>query len=554
MAKKITLQAPVINVTPDNVSIDNTGEDINDIIMSSGTDQTGDVLPTAEHDVNDLILNSQPYVEPETATLGGEWWKRTKDIAKQVGRYGELAIRGATPTLASTTAGFALGGPVGAAVGTVALPFGDLINSTLNRTVGTNLGMPSEIASRYLTPGIRPPETESERMAQAAGSSVGGVASELGAAFNLAKTAQSPVTRGVAQALSERPKLQLATSAPIGAATQYIYDETGNPILPMVAGMGAGALTGLRTTKRATQTISHEELMSESQNLFNKAKESGITFNKDNFGSAAKSFGTDLRGEGYTPNAYPKVASALEEMQNPTTPKDFTELSAIRKMIQNAQASADPSERRIASILKDKFDDYVLNAPKEHISAGDKGGLEAWKDARSSYNKLKKAEIFDDMLSNAELDKSKFTASGAENSLATQLRNLAKNDKKMRLFTTEEQNAIIEAAKGGSTQNMLKFFGRFAPTGVVGGIFTGGLLTNLPVVGPLISGGTVLSRKLATGQRAQDVQNLADMMRLGKKPELESRLRDVPTQTVRGALSSQQQKENKTKLTDLIPK
>ena len=125
------------------------------------------------------------------------------------------------------------------------------------------------------------------------------------------------------------------------------------------------------------------------------------------------------------------------------------------------------------------------------------------------------------MLSNAELDKSKFTASGAENSLATQLRNLAKNDKKMRLFTAEEQNAIIEAAKGGSTQNMLKFFGRFAPTGVVGGIFTGELAANLPVVGPLISGGTVLDRKLATGQRTQDVQNLADMMRLGKKPELE---------------------------------
>jgi hypothetical protein len=130
---------------------------------------------------------------------------------------------------------------------------------------------------------------------------------------------------------------------------------------------------------------------------------------------------------------------------------------------------------------------------------------------------------------------------------------LAKNDKKMRLFTTEEQNAIIEAAKGGSTQNMLKFFGRFAPTGVVGGIFTGELAANLPVVGPLISGGTVLARKLATGQRSQDVQNLADMMRLGKKPELESRLRDVPVQTVRGALSSQQQDEKKVKLTDLIP-
>ena len=544
MADKITLQLPTINVGKQE------DQNINDLVMSLG----GEPSKVAEHDINDLVMNSKPYVEPETATLSGEWWKRTKDIAKKAGRYGELAIRGATPTLASTTAGFALGGPIGAGVGTVALPFADLINSTLNRTVGTHLGMPSEIASRYLTPGIKPPETEGERVAQAVGSSVGGVASEIGAAQKIAETATSPVTRGVAKALSERPGLQLGMAAPVGGASQYVYDETGNPVLSILAGAGAGGLAGLRTTKRAIQTISHEELLAESQNLFNKAKESGITFNKNNFGNAAKSFGTDLRGEGYAPKQYPKVASVLEEMQNPATPKDFTELSAIRKMIQNAQASADPSERRIASILKDKFDDYVLNAPKDAISAGDKGGLEAWKDARSSYNKLKKAEIFDDMLSNAELDKSKFTASGAENSLATQLRNLAKNDKKMRLFTAEEQNAIIEAAKGGSTQNMLKFFGRFAPTGVVGGIFTGELAAKLPVVGPLISGGTVLARKLATGQRTQDVQNLADMMRLGKKPELESRLRDVPTQTVRGALSSQQQNEKKTKLTDLIPK
>jgi hypothetical protein len=273
MAKKITLQTPVINVTPDNLSVDNTGEDINDIIMSAGADQTNNARPTAEHDVNDLILNSQPYVEPETATLGGEWWKRAKDVGNVIGRHGELAIRGATPTLASTTAGFALGGPVGAAIGTVALPFGDLVNTILNKSFNTKLGMPSEIASRYLTPSIKPPETESERMAQAAGSAVGGTAAELGAAFNLAKTAQSPVTRGVAQALSERPKLQLGTSAPIGAGTQYIYDETGNPILPMVAGVGAGALTGLRTTKRAAEHINQEALLEESNTLFNKAKE-----------------------------------------------------------------------------------------------------------------------------------------------------------------------------------------------------------------------------------------------------------------------------------------
>ena len=120
------------------------------------------------------------------------------------------------------------------------------------------------------------------------------------------------------------------------------------------------------------------------------------------------------------------------------------------------------------------------------------------------------------MLYRAELDKSKFTASGAENSLAQQLRNLAKNEKQMRLFTKEEQQAIIEAAKGGNVQNMLKFIGRFAPTGPVTGIFTGGAIATNPVIGGTIAGTTAASRLAASQMRKTDVNKLADIMRAGQ--------------------------------------
>ena len=121
---------------------------------------------------------------------------------------------------------------------------------------------------------------EGERIAQSVGSALGGTSAEIGAAQKLAETATSPVTKNVAKALSERPGLQLGMSAPVAAASQYVYDETGNPIASMLVGGGVGALSGLRTTKRAAETVLHEDLVAESQNLFNKAKESGITFNK----------------------------------------------------------------------------------------------------------------------------------------------------------------------------------------------------------------------------------------------------------------------------------
>jgi hypothetical protein len=126
-----------------------------------------------------------------------------------------------------------------------------------------------------------------------------------------------------------------------------------------------------------------------------------------------------------------------------------------------------------------------------------------------------KADVFESMLENAKLDQSKFTASGAENSMAQQLRQLAKNDKKMRLFTKAEQAEINAAAKGTTAQNLLKFFGRFAPTGPVSGAFAGGASIYEPTIGIPLAVGAGLSRLGATALRRQSVERLADMMRLG---------------------------------------
>ena len=232
-----------------------------------------------------------------------------------------------------------------------------------------------------------------------------------------------------------------------------------------------------------------------------------------------KSVGKDLRSEGYDARLMPKVGVALEEMQNSAIPKDFEELSTLRKFIQNAQKSVDPDERRIASILKAEFDDYIANIPNSSIVGGDKQGLKAWKEARDTYSRMSKSEIFTDMLENAELDKTKFSMSGAENSLPNQLRLLAKNPKKMRLFTATEQEAIKQASKGTNTQNALRLFGKFAPTSAVSSIPA--LLTT-SVSGPLglaMTAGSMGARYGATKMRKADVNQLAAMMRAGIKKE-----------------------------------
>lgn len=261
-----------------------------------------------------------------------------------------------------------------------------------------------------------------------------------------------------------------------------------------------------------------EELSQQSTQSFNKARDSGVVFKPEQFVQKMTDVGAELRAEGYTPTAYPKITGVLSELQDVTRPKDFVELQALRKIIGGAQASPDKTERRLASILKSNFDDYVANAPETAISVGTKEGVQAWKDARDTYSRLSKSEIFTDMLEKAELDKTKFSMSGTENALTSQLRNLAKNDKKMRLFTPVEQDAIKQALKGSTSQNVLRLFGKFAPTSAVSSIPA---LLATSVSGPAglaMTAGAMGSRIAATKMRQSDVKNLAAFVRAnGKK-------------------------------------
>jgi hypothetical protein len=131
---------------------------------------------------------------------------------------------------------------------------------------------------------------------------------------------------------------------------------------------------------------------------------------------------------------------------------------------------------------------------------------------------MKKSEIFTDMLEDAKLDATKYTQSGAENSMAAQLRQLAKNDKRMAMFTSDERDAIRKAAKGDIPQNLLRFFGKFAPTGVITGGATGGVTYYDPITGVAIGAATLGSRAGATQYRMGTIEDLANQMRTGSKP------------------------------------
>jgi hypothetical protein len=456
-----------------------------------------------------------------------------------------LAYRAMAPTLAGAQIG-SYGGPLGAVVGSMAVPAADAVNSLINLIASPFTDkrlMPASQAIQNLmtragVPAAPETQTPTERVVGAGLESMTGVARTIPALIKASTTAASPVTRGVTEQLAVAPKTQAIVSPTAVMTGQTVTETTDNPLAGAAATLATGMAGGVKRPQKE-QALSTQALDRIATDRYNQLQQSGVQLKTDEFVNSMDKIAKGLRDEGYTPKAYPKISGAIEELTSTTQPKDWTELQALRKMIRGGQKSIDPEERRIASILLDDYDNYLMTVPKEAIAAGDmKNAGQLWSEARNAYSRMKKSEVFEDMLNEAKLDKSKFTQSGEENSLAKQLRQLAKNDKKMRLFTKDEQAAIEQAAKGGNVQNMLKFFGRFAPTGPVSGLFTGGATVMAPAVGIPMALGAAGSRAGATNMRRTSVEDLANMMRYGGVPQTTGgAFRAITPITARGLLS-----------------
>lgn len=444
-----------------------------------------------------------------------------------------IAARGAGPGALGATAGglmgAAIGGPPGAAVGaltgSLAVPAADALVSAYRGLTGGDVRLPSEMISERL-PGPRA-QTPGERMVEAAGSAFGGAAPQVAAARNMARLpgAAGVVGREAARA----PIAQLLAGPAAGATAQGVAETTESPVAGLAAGTALAGAAGLRPTRRET-VPTEAELKAQSKANYKILEQSGLQMDTPAFQRFTTALAPQLRADlGYVQSAYPKVAGALQEMAS-NAPKDVAELQALRKIIGGARASGDAQERLIAGELLDRFDDYVLNAPPNAIVGGNPAAVKAWQEARADYAKMKKSEIFTDMIEKAEL-----ATTSKVSSMAQQLSSLARNDKKMRLFSQDEQDAIKAAAKGGKLQDMLNVAGKFTPMTPAAAIFTA-----VAPYGAAVAATGLTAREVGTRLKQRDIDRLSQQMRLGREPSvLESFTANVPAMSARGMLSGQ---------------
>ena len=449
-----------------------------------------------------------------------------------------VAVRGATealaPVAAGAGAGFLMGGPVGAGVGALAGglagPTSDVLVQGYNRLMGTNQPTPSQTISSMI-PGPRA-ETPVERVIQGSAGALGGTAGSVGAGRAIMGAGQTvaPGTLAIGREAARLPVAQLITAPAATAAGQTVTEATGSPVAGLLTSAVTGAAAGLRPTKRGAVPTA-DELAAKSKANYDILDKSNFQLDNNQFETHMAAMPAKLRASaGYDPRTMPKVDVALSNLAA-GNPKTVQELDTLRTIIGTAAKSGDASERLAGKQLMDEFDTYVLNAPPSAVVAGDPQAMQAWKTARADYAKMKKSEVITDILDNADVSQG-----SKEASIASQLSALAKNDKKMRFFTADEQQAIREAAKGGTLQTMLRTIGKFTPMTPAAAIFTA-----VNPLGAYTAGAGMAAKSLAEQRRVQQTNALASRMRLGQTPEvIEGATANVPTFAARSAINNLQ--------------
>jgi hypothetical protein len=463
--------------------------------------------------------------------------KTTRSATEKFGRGLSSIARGAAVPVTGAIAGGALAGPPGALAGALALPAAELFTKGLNTLLPDryDISSPTAQIEKGLTKlGFPQPETRTERMLQVGGSALGGVGSQVGALGQLAKTATTPVGRGIAQTLSQQPARQVAAAFPAGATSQYVTEESGSPL----AGAAAGILTSIPFSmgaKGILQAPTVKELKGQAGQQYKFAEEAGAVFKGNAYNKFSTGLESTLQKEGLDKTLHPRVFAALERIKDTKGNVSLENMEILRRIGQSAGSSIDASERRLASMLVDNLDDFVENAQSAQLTKGSPEAIRALTDARELWKRAKKTEIIDDLKASAELRaEANYNQSGIENALRRKLVNLADNPKKLRAFSKEEQELIKSTAKGGPIQNALRLAGKLSPTSAIPAAIGGGAGFALggpygAVLLPMLGGAT---RQGATQLGLRNIEQLRNRLALGYQP--------IPQVSTRGLIGSRE--------------
>lgn len=312
-----------------------------------------------------------------------------------------------------------------------------------------------------------------------------------------------------------------------GQATEGTTYEGAARIGGALAGGGLASVPArMIASSQARKTIPTTEMLKQqAQDAYKASEQAGVIIKPDSYKTMVQDVGTTISNAGAHPSLHQGALAAFKSMVEVSgQPVTLKSLDTLRQVVKDVAGSTAAGERRIAKIMSGKIDDFARNLSEKDIlaSAGSpQAAVKSLQDARSLWSRKSKSELVGRLYEKAKTNADQYSQSGMENALRLQFKQLANNEKKMRMFTTAEQDAIKKAARAGSTQRIMRLVGKLAVRGPVSllphiglGAAAGGGLPGLIVAGAMAGLGEA-GKAAASSIRMKRLRAVDDLIRSG---------------------------------------
>ncbi len=266
------------------------------------------------------------------------------------------------------------------------------------------------------------------------------------------------------------------TGSPELAAIAHTLPTAALEALGVKTALGAKAAKGISKNILKEVAPSKDDLKSFSRSIYKEIDNSGTVIKDNVMTSLSKSVSRELKAQGYNKRTTPKIRGIIEELSElEGTATKVSDLDAVRRVAQTAAKSTEAAERRLASIAIDKIDGFMDRLTDNQLDKGKGFNVGTkYKDARKSWQKVKKLETVEEIMEDAKL-----AASGEENGIRQGFTRLLRNKKKLKGFSKVEIDAMKDISQGGGLRNTLKKLGKLG----FGEGKAGSMLGNLAGIG-----------------------------------------------------------------------
>lgn len=289
---------------------------------------------------------------------------------------------------------------------------------------------------------------------------------------------------------------------------------TGGAMGGALGGAVGGVAGALANKGAAAAAPTADDLGQATNNAYSTARQSGAVFTEDATQELIDGMTLAAQDARINDLTAPLATNMLQRIQQRAgQPMTVGEIEDIRVFLNQLRGGTDANEARVAGEMIKSFDGLMENLRPGDFSGGNAvAAMENIAEGRRLFATQQKTRTIEDVIQRAEdMSSANYSASGFENALRQQFKNLLTRDGALRGFSEEEIAAIRKVASGGPIENVLRYVGKLAPTGIVSTGIGGG--AGYALGGPIGAGAVLGAGSLARNAATASTLNNANLAR-----------------------------------------